>query len=148
MCVTHLTTEKDPRQGSPLSARMGGAIEKYWPKTPSDHQLQEAEKKTDWAITPAVEAVRVPAHLVPPGSPQAKQLCHLHVQPSLGQSCHRGKKKKSCIYAHRVALVMSDPLQPCEMWPARHLCQRGGSPGKNTGVYWPILVAIPICCCC
>ena len=28
------------------------------------------------------------------------------------------------------------------LWPARLLCQ-GGSPGKNTGVYWPILVAIP-----
>ena len=29
------------------------------------------------------EAVHVPAHLVPPGSPQAKQLRHLHVSSTL-----------------------------------------------------------------
>ena len=40
-----------------------------------------------------METIRVPEHLVPPGSPLAKQLCHLHVQLSLGQSCHRQKKK-------------------------------------------------------
>ena len=28
---------------------------------------------------------------MPSGSPQAKQLCHLHIQFSLGQSCHRQK---------------------------------------------------------
>ena len=56
--------------------------------------------------------------------------------------------KKSCIYAHRVALVVSDSLKPCRLWPARLLCQGGGSPGKNTGAYWSVLVAIPFCCCC
>ena len=45
-CLTLQSTEKDPRQGSPLSAWMGRATEKYWPKRPSDHQLQEAQKKT------------------------------------------------------------------------------------------------------
>jgi len=50
------------------------------------------KKASDWAITPAAEAVRVPAHLAPPGSSQDKQLHHLHAQPSLGQSCHRQKK--------------------------------------------------------
>ena len=44
------------------------------------------------AITPALEAVRVPMHLAPPGSPQTKQLCHLNTQLSLGQSDVRGKK--------------------------------------------------------
>ena len=29
------------------------------------------------------------------------------------------------------------------LWPVRLLCQRGGSPCKNTGEYWPTLVAIP-----
>ena len=43
------------------------------------------------AITPAMEAVCVPAHLALPGSPQAKQLCHLQTQFSLGQSCRREK---------------------------------------------------------
>ena len=46
------------------------------------------KKDSDRAITPSVEAVRVPAHVVPPASPQAKQLHHLHAQPSLRQSCH------------------------------------------------------------
>ena len=44
------------------------------------------------AITPALEAVHVPAHFAPPGSPQAKQLLHRHAQLSLRQSCHRQKK--------------------------------------------------------
>ena len=52
------------------------------------------------------------------------------------------KKKKSCIYIRKVTLVITNSLRPCRLWPARLLCQ-GGSPGKNTGVYWPILVAIP-----
>ena len=43
-------------------------------------------------INPGVEAVCVPAHFVPAGSPQAKQLCHIHAQLSLGQSCHRQKE--------------------------------------------------------
>ena len=52
--LRHQTTEKDPGQGSPLSAWMGRAIEKDWPKKPSDCQLQEPRKKdSDRAITPA-----------------------------------------------------------------------------------------------
>ena len=50
--------------------------------------------------------------------------------------------KKSCIYVCRVTLVVFNSLQPCGLWPTRLLCQ-AGSPGKNTGVYWPILVAVP-----
>ena len=59
-----------------------------------------------WSITPVVEAVRVPAHLVLLGSQQAKQLRRLHAQLSLGQSCHR--KKKSYANARRVTLVVSE----------------------------------------
>ena len=88
-----------------------------------------------------MEAVCVPAHLAPPGSLQAKQLRHLHIQLSLGQSCHR--QKKSCFYARRVASVMFSSLRLCRLQPARLLCQGGCSPGKNPGAYWPILVAIP-----
>ena len=55
------------------------SYEEDWPKRPSDQQLQKTGKKTHTAITPVAEAVRVPAHLVPPGSPKAKQLCHFHV---------------------------------------------------------------------
>ena len=46
MCLTHQTTEKNPRQRSPLSAWTGRAKEKDCPKRPSDCQLQEAWKKT------------------------------------------------------------------------------------------------------
>ena len=34
-----------------------------------------------------------------PRSPQAKHLCHLHTQLSLGQSCHRQKKNLASICA-------------------------------------------------
>ena len=97
-------------------------------------------KDSDSAITPVAEVVCVPAHLAPPGSPQARQLHHLHAhQLSPGQSCHRQKKSRA--YARRVTPVVSNSLRSCRLWPARLLCQ-GGSPGKNTGVYWPILVVI------
>ena len=42
------------------------------------------KKDSDMTITPVVEVVHVPVHLALPGSPQAKQLCHLHTQLSLG----------------------------------------------------------------
>ena len=51
-------------------------------------------------------------------------------------------KEKSCVYVFRVPLVVSNSLQLCRRWPARLLCQGRGSPGKNTGAYWPILVSI------
>ena len=45
-------------------------------------------------------------------------------------SSHWGRadtcKKESCIYACRVASVVSNSLWPCRLWPARFLCQRGG----------------------
>ena len=45
MCLMRQTTEKDPTQGSPVSAYMGRATtDKDWPNRPSDHQLQKAQK--------------------------------------------------------------------------------------------------------
>ena len=140
MCLMHRTTEKDPRQGSPLSASTGRATEKDWAKSPSDHQLQEAQKKdSDRALTPVMEAVCVPVCLAPPGPPQAKQLCYLHAQLSLGQSCHKNLAILHLCTQGRFSHVQ---FFPCRLQPARLLCQ-GASPGKNTGAYWPILVAIP-----
>ena len=70
----------------------------------SDHQLQEAggkkKKDSDRMLTPEAEAIHVPAHLVPPGSPQPKQLCHFHAQSSMGQSCHRQKVFCLCTWGH------------------------------------------------
>ena len=107
------------------------------------------EKDSDRAIPPVAEAVRVPAHLAPPESPQAKQLRHLHTQRSLGQSCHR--QKMSCVYARWVTSVVANSLQPCRLGPARLLCQRGFSRQEywsilaNTGCH--TLLELSISCC-
>ena len=111
---------------------MDRAMEKEWPRRPSGHQLKEAQKKTGRVITPAAEAVHVPSHLAPPGSLQAKQLCHLHTQLSLGQSCHR--QKKSCIYAHRVNLVVSNSVT---LWTVA--CQASLSVGFSRQEYCSVL---------
>ena len=92
------------------------------------------KKDSDRATTPEEEAVCIPAHLVPAGSLQAKQLHHLHTQLSLGQSCHR--QNKSCIYAHRITSVVSDSLRPCRLWPSRLLCQERGLSRLE---YWSVL---------
>ena len=67
-------------------------------------------------------AVHVPAHLVLPGFLQAKQLRTLN---SLWGRAATGKKR-SCVYACRVASVVSNSLRPCRLRPARLLCQGGG----------------------
>jgi len=61
------------------------------------------------------------------GPPQSKQLHHLHAQLSLGQSCHRWKKK---------AWVVFNSLQPCGLWPARFFCQGEGFSRQE---YWSTL---------
>ena len=99
------------------------------------------EKRLWWGHNSCDGGSPYPARLVPPGSPQAKQLCHLHARLSQGQSCHR--QKMSCIYALRVTSVVSNSLQPCRLWPTSFSVREGASSGKNTGAYWPILVAIP-----
>ena len=49
-------------------------------------------------------------------------------------------KKMSCIYAHRVTSVVSNSVD-CGL--SGFSVREGSSPGKNTGAYWPILVAMP-----
>ena len=112
-----------------------GTTEKDWPKRPSDRLLQETRKKdSDRAITPAGETVCVPAHLALPGSPQAKQLCHLHTQLSLGQSCHRQKKVLLlCVQGHFSSVTLCDPVD-CGL-PGFSV-KEVGSPVKNTGADW------------
>ena len=56
------------------------------------------KKNIDTSITPVAEAAHVSAHLVSPESPQPKQLCHLHTQHSLGQSCHRQIKNLASMH--------------------------------------------------
>ena len=90
------------------------------------------KKDSDRAITPAAEAAHVPAHLVLPGSPQAKQLRHLHAQLSLGQSCHRQKS---------LASIHAGSLWSC---PTLRDLVDYGLPGFSVGgfsrqEYWSIL---------
>ena len=127
MCLRGQTTEKDPRQESPLSACVGAAMEKDWPKRPPDGQLQEARKKTVIESTTAAEAVRVPAYLAPPRSVQAKQLHHLHASLSLGQNCHRQKLLHLCTRScfRHVQLFENPWTVACQASPL--LGGRGGS---------------------
>ena len=57
------------------------------------------------------------------------------VPPSRQGRAVTGKNKQTCICVHRVASVVSDLLQPCELWPARLLCQGGGFSRQE---YWSV----------
>ena len=112
----------------------------WWLLQRGSCKVQFVGWEDDRAINSAAEGVCVPAHLAPPGSPQAKQLRHLHAQLSLGQSCHRQKKiLHLCAQGH---FSHVPTLLPCRLWPSRLLCQ-GSSPGEDTGTYQPVLAAIP-----
>ena len=85
-------------------------------------------------------------------APKAKQLHHLHTQLSLGQSCYRQKNVLHlCVQGcfSRIRLALCTPVD-CSL-PDFSVRERG-SPGKNTGAYWPILLTITfkstiISCC-
>ena len=132
MCLTHPTTEKDPRQGSQPSKCLNRWSYRHAFSSPATRGLK---KDSDRDVTPAAEAVRVLAHLALPASPKAKQLRHLHAQLSLGQSCHRQKSVLHlCAQGHFVHRVtLSDSLPPCRLWPARLLSQGGGLSRQE---YW------------
>ena len=51
--------------------------------------------------------------------------------------------KKSCVYARRVTSVVSDFCHPADCGLPGFSVRKRGSLGKNTGVYWLTLVAIP-----
>ena len=101
-------------------------------------------KGSDRAITPSAEAAHVPAHLAPPGSQQAKKLHDLPTQLPWGRAA-TGKKKKKIVPMYPESLrwyLFDDSLQPCRL--ACQVSLSGGFPlSKNTGAYWPILIAIP-----
>ena len=76
------------------------------------------------------EAVYVPAHLVPPGSLQAKQLHHLHAQLSLGQSCHR-QKKDLCLRTQGCFGSVQTLCSPIDYGLPSFSIREWGSPSKN-----------------
>ena len=79
------------------------------------------KKDSDRAVTPVAEAVRVPEHFALPGSPQAKQLRHLHAQFSLGQSPSQAKNNLVSVHAGSLQScpALCDPVD----WPARRVLQ-------------------------
>ena len=119
-----------------------------------------SKKDSDGAITPVAEAVHVPAHLALPRIPCAAG-SPLPRIPQLASSCatfsfnsHWDRtatgKKKSCIYARRVASVVSSSLRTCRLWPARLLSgefsrQEYWSVWANTGRH-PLLEHCISCC--
>ena len=105
-------------------------------------------KDANRAKTSMAAAVSVSAHLVPPWSPQAKQLCHVHAQHWLGQSCYRHKTSSLWI----ITSVVSNSLWHCRLWLARLLSQGRGFYMQrywcalaNTG--WHTLLEHYISCC-
>ena len=116
---------------------MGRATEKDWPKRPSDSQPQGGLKKgSDRAVTPAVEAGCVPACLARPSS------CATFTLNSHQGRAATGRRILASVHAGslRWSPTLCDPVD-CGL-PGFSV-REGGSPGRNTGAYWPILVAIP-----
>ena len=113
-------------------------MEKGWPKRPSNHQLQEAHKKT--LIEPQLLQWRQSVSLhnrCHQSAHKPSSLSHLYAQLLLGRAA---TSKNSLASRHVGSLRYCLTLQPCRLWSSRILCQ--GSPGKETGAYWPILVVI------
>jgi len=93
-----LNNREESQGREPSKCLNGWNYREDWPERPSDPR--GLRKDPDRTITPTMEAVGVPAHVAPPGSPQDKQLYHLHAQPSLGQSCQRQKVLRLCAQDH------------------------------------------------
>ena len=114
-------------------------MEKDWPKRPSDCQLQEARKKT--LIGPSLlwQRQSVSQHTWCLQGPRKPSSCATFTLSSHWGRAATGKKSLSsrCTGSLQLCLTLCDPVD-CGL-PG--FCV-GGSPGKNTGVYWPILVAI------
>ena len=86
-----------------------------------------------------MEAVCVPEHLVPPGSPQAKQLHHLHAQLSLGEELPQANKKRVLCFC------VQDRFGPVWLFATLYAvaCQASLSErGFSRQEYWSVLADI------
>ena len=90
---------KRPQAGKPAKVP---EQQSYWERLAKETFWLPAtgglKKDCDRALTPVVEAVCVPAHLTVPGSPQAKQLSHLHAHLHWGRVA-TGKKSPVSMHA-------------------------------------------------
>ena len=147
MCLKHRTTERDPRQESPLGAQMGEAVEKDWPKRPSSHQLQEAGKR-----------LCQDRNICSGGSPCPCSLGSTNVranQAAAPPSCSTltgaepPQAQKSCVYARGVTSVVSDPCDPVDCglpgFSVRGFSRHYWSALANTGCH--TLLEHCISCC-
>ena len=100
---------------------------------------KRSEKDTDRSVTPGWR-YSMAWHTAPPGSPHAKQLSHLQAQLLLGPRCH---SQHTYIYISCVCASGSLPSCPSLCWPVAYVLLCQGSPGRNTGEYWPVLLAAP-----
>ena len=106
MCLMYRTKRRTPGKGAFKCLNRWSYGERLAKEAFLSTPTRGSKKDSDRTITPAAEAVCVSAQLALPGSPQAKQLCHLHNQLSLGQSYHR-QKKVLCLCS-RVTSAVSD----------------------------------------
>ena len=139
MCLMHQTAEKDPRQGS-LQVPEWVELQR---KTSQRGLLIASYKrleKDSQGHNSRCGGSPFPAHLVPPGSPKAKWLPHLHLNSPWGRAATAKRVLCLCAGSLRSCLPLCDSVD-CGL-PGFSV-REGSSPGKNTGAYWPILVAIP-----
>ena len=104
MCLTCSTTEKGHRQGSRLKAWTSRATEKDWQKRPSDHQLQEAWKKT--LIGPELPGWRQSLHTWCRQGPRKPSSCATFTLNCYWGRAATGKKSLASIH---VGLLWSSP---------------------------------------
>ena len=136
MCLTRQTTEKDPGQGRPLSAPLGADQVELWENTGqrslliARYKRLKKKKDSDRAVTPAADAVCVPAHLVPPG----------HCPPSNCATFTLNSHWGRAVRQNNLASVHAASLRPCLTLCDPVICglpgfsvREGSSPGKNTG---------------
>ena len=111
-------------------------MEKDWAKSPSNHQLQEARKRT--LIGPRLlwQRQSVSLHTWCHQGPCKPSSCATF---TLNPHCDRaatGKKKKVLYLCAQGRFRLSDSMPPCRLWPARFLCQGWGFSRQE---YWSIL---------
>ena len=101
MFLMRWTTEKDPRQGSPLSAWTGGAIEKDWLKRPLVTSYKRPRKRLWWGHNSCKGGSLCPCTVGAARVPASQAAAPPSCQPSLGQSCHRQTRTlRLCMQGH------------------------------------------------
>ena len=96
------------------------------------------KKDSDRAVTPVVEAVRVPTLLAPPGSPASQAAAPPSCPTLTGAELPQAMKGLASMYAG--SLQPCPVLRPCRLWPARLLCSGKGVLQarmlEHTGLHW------------